>query len=318
MKKAFAIILSLCILLLCACAPSGTDGGIQSDPVVLPTDNNTRTPLRMFCADGYLYYDTGLVNETEGRCGTLDGGFTKILDAFMTPYTDGECNFEGANGYQSATKITKEVPIDGKWVIFKKIDVPASTFKNMPYCMYLTGRLPSAAIDTKLFLLTESLDVTVWDIMSPLFSSKLPTEPAYKTYTIRDDTVTDKWGLTLTAQDVTPTSLTLCFEQFGGTLEGNLQTGNPFTIEKLNENGEWEALKMKDNVAWTLPAFLIPQNNIYEKEESWEYIYGTLSPGSYRIAKEVADFKEGHEYKPETYYAYFDITEELCSYPTKE
>lgn len=316
MKKFLAVLLSLCTLLLCACALYIPDSDRQSATAVLPSDDNTRTPLRMFRIDGTLYYDTGLVSDMTPRCGTLDGSLKKTADAFSVPTEDGTCNFEGADGYQTATSITKEVPIENEgWCIFKKVDVDPSVFKTMPYCMQLVGRLPSAAIDSKLLILTESLDVTVWDIMSPLFSSKFPTEVKYKTYTLSDKTAPDKWGLTLTAENVTPTGLTLHFEQLGGTLEGHLQTGNPFTIEKQNEDGEWTPLTPKNAVVWTLPAFLIPENDIYEKDENWEYLYGALPPGSYRMGKEVADFKQGHEYKPETYYAYFDITEELCGYP---
>ncbi len=319
MKKILAIILTLCILLLCACAPHNADDGRQPDPIVLPTDNNTRTPLRMFMADGFLYYDTGLVSESTPRCGTLDGSFTKTLDAFTTPQNDGECNFEGADGYQIATEITKEVPVGGEWVIFKKIDAPASAFSKLTYCMHITGKISSASNASELLLLSEAMDVTVRDVMEPFFTSQHPFTPKYQTYTIEDLTGgRDKWGLTLTATNVTPTGLTLRFEQLGGTIEGTLQTGAAFTVERLNEDGEWSVLEPKSNVVWNMLAFLIPENDILEMNESWEILYGALPPGGYRITKEIADFKQGHEYKPETYYAYFDITEELCGYPPAE
>lgn len=315
MKKTLAVLLSLCMLLLCACtAQTNGPTPLPSDPSALPNDDNTRTSLRMFMADGHLYFDTGLISENTPRCGTMDGDLTKAAGDFEVPQNEGECNFDGAEGYQIATSITKEVLIkDEGWCIFKKVDVAPEAFKTMPYCMRLVGRLPSAAIDTDLCILTESLSVTVWDIMSPLFSSNFPVEVKYKTYTLSDNTAPDKWGLTLTAENVTQKGCTLRFTQLGGTLEGNLQTGPAYHIEKLSDDGKWEAVEPKQVLVWNHVAYLIPENEIYETQVDWTYGYGLLPPGSYRIAKEVADFKTGHEYKPETYYAYFDLTKAMCT-----
>ena len=312
MKKAWILILALC-LCLAACAPA-TNG-----PTPLPSDGNTRTSLRMFMADGHLYFDTGLISKNTPRCGTMDGKITKAAGEFEVPQADGECNFDGADGYQLATSITKEVLIENEgWCIFKKVDAPPETFKDMPYCMRIVGRLPNAAVDTDLRILTESKSVTVWDILSPLFSSKYPTEPKYKTFTLLDNTAPDKWGITLTAENATQKGCTLRFTQLGGTTEGDLQTGTAYHIEKLNDNGNWEAVEPKQVLVWNQIAYLIPENEIYEMQVDWTYGYGLLPPGSYRIAKEVADFKTGHEYRPETYYAYFDIVQELCGYPTAD
>ncbi len=312
MKKTWILLLTLC-LCLAACTAQ-TNG-----PTPLPSDNNTRTSLRMFMADGFLYYDTGLVSDATPRCGTLDAHLTKTADEFEVPKTDGGCNFDGADGYQNTTSVTKEVPIENEgWCIFKKIEVAPEAFKDMPYCMRLVGRMPNAAIDTDLSIFTESVEVTIRDIFWPLLSSKLPTEPEYKTYTIADNTSPDKWGLTLTAENVTPTGCTLRFEQLGGTLEGDLQTGAGYDIEKLSDNGNWESIEPKHTLVWNMVGYLIPENEIYEMQVDWSYGYGALPAGCYRITKEVADFKEGHEYKPETYYAYFDIMQELCGYPPAE
>ena len=106
--------------------------------------------------------------------------------------------------------------------------------------------------------------------------------------------------------------------QLGGTLEGELQTGAAYHIEKLSDDGNWIAVEPKQLLAWNQLAYLIPENEIYEMQIDWTYGYGILPPGSYRIAKEVADFKTGHKYSPEIYYAYFDLTQELCGYPRAE
>lgn len=62
-------------------------------------------------------------------------------------------------------------------------------------------------------------------------------------------------------------------------------TGDAFGIEKY-VNNTWEACeyvdKSKDRV-WLLIGYLIP----YKETIDWEWLYGELSPGKYRICKGV-------------------------------
>ena len=86
----------------------------------------------MFNVDGDLYYDSGLVSKNSSRCGTMDGALKKAVKENEIPLKSGEANFE-ADGYQLATSITKEVNIDGKWVIFKKYDSYGNLVKEIVY-----------------------------------------------------------------------------------------------------------------------------------------------------------------------------------------
>ena len=78
------------------------------------------------------------------------------------PLKSGEANFE-VDGYQNATSITKEVNIDGEWVIFKKYDLYNHTLDGLKYCYYIKGHLNNAAIDNKIIVLSENEDITVND-----------------------------------------------------------------------------------------------------------------------------------------------------------
>ena len=40
---------------------------------------------------------------------------------------------------------------------------------------------------------------------------------------------------------------------------------------------------------------------------NWERLYGELPSGSYRIGKEVMDFRATGDYDTNDYYAYFEI-----------
>ena len=62
-------------------------------------------------------------------------------------------------------------------------------------------------------------------------------------------------------------------------------------------------------VAWTSEAWLIPMNDEVEKEVNWEWLYGKLPSGNYRIGKGVMDFRGPSDYDSAMYYAEFEIKE---------
>lgn len=118
---------------------------------------------------------------------------------------------------------------------------------------------------------------------------------------------TSPLGVTLTAEDVTPTGLTLVCTQSGGAPTGELQTGSPFWLEVYSE-GNWFPVKddMED-VLWTMEAWSIPRNKRVEWSVSWDTLYGTLSAGHYRIGKEIMDFRGAGDYDKYNCYAEFTV-----------
>lgn len=120
----------------------------------------------------------------------------------------------------------------------------------------------------------------------------------------------DDWGVTLSVKGVTPTSATVVCTQHGGNPTGSLQTGSYYIIEKL-EDGNWKILDYavpdKDRIGWTMEAWLIPFESTVEWKHEWEWLYGQLSTGKYRIGKEITDFRETGIYDSKIYYAEFDI-----------
>lgn len=118
-------------------------------------------------------------------------------------------------------------------------------------------------------------------------------------------------GVTMTAEDVTPTGLTLVLTQSGGSPTGELSTGTPFVLDVLVD-GEWqpaETLIPYDELAWTMEAYTIPANGSTEMETQWSHLYGELAPGSYRISKEIHDLRSPGDYDAYTCYACFEIAE---------
>lgn len=118
------------------------------------------------------------------------------------------------------------------------------------------------------------------------------------------------WGVTLKATKIEPTGLTIEFHQSGGKPEGDLQTGSYYWLEtKVEENWNLvEILPSVHDLGWTDEAYIIRKNDTTEMEVNWAWLYGELPLGSYRIGKEVMDFKATGSYEISNFYANFEIS----------
>lgn len=115
------------------------------------------------------------------------------------------------------------------------------------------------------------------------------------------------WALSVYADDVTDTGLTVKFELIGAPKEGHLQTGEWYEIEK-HVNDEWQKVEtIISNYGFNALAYLIKENDITEFEVNWEWLYGKLSPGYYRIKKEVINFRETGDFDKEIFEVHFTI-----------
>lgn len=83
-----------------------------------------------------------------------------------------------------------------------------------------------------------------------------------------------------------------------------LEYSNPYVIEKF-DNGMWTRLKTINDISFTLPAYLLKQNDSVELEINWEYGYGKLK-GKYRIVKDF-DYKDKDNYISFNKYLEFTI-----------
>lgn len=124
------------------------------------------------------------------------------------------------------------------------------------------------------------------------------------------DAETPDWGITLTAENVTPTGLTIRCTQSGGAPSGELQTGDWYELQQQSGSG-WLRLDYKDletdEVGWDSVAYLIPMDSSPSWEVDWQWLYGQLSPGQYRIAKEVMDFRGSGDYDKAIFCAEFTV-----------
>ena len=118
--------------------------------------------------------------------------------------------------------------------------------------------------------------------------------PSLSTKTVVEFELTDKgfpdWGLSLSAKNVTTSGLTLVCTQSGGDLSGELETGSDYKLIVL-QNGTWNDVPvLLEEYGWNTIAYLIEKENSTEFELNWEWLYGKLSAGTYRLVKSFMDF----------------------------
>lgn len=120
----------------------------------------------------------------------------------------------------------------------------------------------------------------------------------------------ETWGINLTAENITSTSATIKCVQSGGEPTGELHTGSWFIIENWTEENGWKEMPyvVEGDIAWTEEAWMITTDDICEWDINWEYLYGAIPEGKYRIGKEIMDFRGPGDFDKAIYYAEFIIT----------
>lgn len=114
-------------------------------------------------------------------------------------------------------------------------------------------------------------------------------------------------GLYVTLKKISPTGATLVFNQYDPDAPtGRLQYGNDFAVELLKD-GEWESAPIVLDVDYGFEAvaYMMKNGESSEQELNWEWLYGELAPGEYRIRKKISDFRETGDYDTYTVYTHF-------------
>lgn len=140
-------------------------------------------------------------------------------------------------------------------------------------------------------------------------SSQQTQQPSVGTSgTVSSSAQEDPWGLTLSVKDVTPTGLTLVITQQGGSLTGELQYGSDYILE-VQQDSAWQSVPdiLDGNFAWDGMAYLVTMDGQTEEALEWDWLFGPLPPGHYRLSKEFMDFRDTGDYDTQVYEVEFDI-----------
>ena len=141
------------------------------------------------------------------------------------------------------------------------------------------------------------------EIEEPAADSELQTE------TTMPQADPSKWGLTLNAENVTDTGLTIICHHSGGENVAELNTGSYYVIQKSEEAGwvDVEYLPHEYDICWTAEAWIIRQEGTTQWDVNWDSLYGPLPAGDYRIGKEIMNFRYAGNFDIGMLYAEFTI-----------
>lgn len=115
------------------------------------------------------------------------------------------------------------------------------------------------------------------------------------------------WGIQLNAENVTSLGLTLVVTQSGSIPGGTLTTGQPYFLQR-EENNNWIPLEpLLEAWGWTTEAWIISMNDTVRWDVSWEWLFGKLQPGHYRIGKDIYLETVSGNREQTVYYVEFEI-----------
>ena len=106
----------------------------------------------------------------------------------------------------------------------------------------------------------------------------------------------DDISVIMDVRNVTPTGAVVHLNQYDNREQDELIYGMAFSLEK-KVGDSWERLPVIVEGDWcfTEEGYPIPQGGDAEMETDWEWLYGTLEPGTYRICKSVSRAHKEYE-----------------------
>lgn len=115
------------------------------------------------------------------------------------------------------------------------------------------------------------------------------------------------WGLTLSVKGVTPAGLTLVCRKEGGNPTGLVKCGTDYHLLVL-EDGTWKDVPtVIEDYGWNSLAYNFTEGQDTELACSWEWLYGKLPAGTYRLTKGFMDFRGAGDYDTAVYWVEFEI-----------
>ena len=113
------------------------------------------------------------------------------------------------------------------------------------------------------------------------------------------------WAPVLTVEEASPTGATIVFRQTAEDIDGILVTGNEYFLQQY-VNSHWEAVPtVTQEITWSSETFAIYA--IPREKLDWQWLYGTLPEGRYRIGKPVTIHRDTVNQVSTTAYGEFTI-----------
>jgi len=151
----------------------------------------------------------------------------------------------------------------------------------------------------------EQYEVQVLDILNTLSFDRNRKEGGAYIYSAESEV--EKIGLWFQLRNISATGAEMVFRQYDKKAPtGELQYGEDFALEK-EVDGSWVEVPvaLEGDYGFHEPAYLITLDDTTKKEIKWEWLYGALAPGNYRLRKEVMDFRGSGDFDKYILYAQF-------------
>lgn len=151
----------------------------------------------------------------------------------------------------------------------------------------------------------EGNEAAVMEILDTLVFDPAAREGSACIY--KNESENEQIGLHLSLEGISSTGATLCYSQYDKDAPtGQLQDGDDFAIE-VKKDGKWEEapIAAEGNYGFHDIAYTISPGDTTRRELNWEWLYGELAPGEYRIRKRVTDFRGTGDYDQYDLYADF-------------
>jgi hypothetical protein len=120
------------------------------------------------------------------------------------------------------------------------------------------------------------------------------------------ETVNNFAGVTMTVNNGTASSteLTVLFEN---NTDSQCIYGEYFSLEKtVNERWYQVPVAIDGDYGFNAIGYDLPSRDVREHVVEWEWLYGSLDTGDYRIVKDILDFRESGDY--DTYFLAAEFT----------
>lgn len=164
--------------------------------------------------------------------------------------------------------------------------------KSYQYRLMLTGKLPNAVGESFYIVLSNNKDVSFEEISHRLLSSTFIPEtdnsPAVVNMGVYDDLCNvESAGVLVSASYITPYGLTVLFDQYDHQISEELLTGEHFALDRWTGEG-WDPLDtVISDYGFTDIGYPLKKGGMTRKVFNWDWLYGKLEPGRYRIRVQV-------------------------------
>lgn len=166
MKKSILIIMAAMMVFMVACNKEATGTNTNKNTTTNEVESNYPPMVKV---DGTTYVDTGYENAMV-TCGTADGEIKTTVDGKSKPENDDESNFGKGYGYQVWEDGYINVQIEGRWILFRDIELKVENGQIPEWVAHFTAKVLSTEEDS---IMVEATEIDSRFILKDVFTKPI-------------------------------------------------------------------------------------------------------------------------------------------------